>query len=79
MTPTRKMYTLGGIHVECLACHRWMHFRGSQYSESVICPYPDCMRRYHIHMHLTPATSKAVKGPTAEQIEPTATKLENDD
>ena len=30
-------------------------------------------------MHLTPATSKAVKGPTPEQIEPVATALENDD
>ncbi len=78
MAAPRPDYFMGNVNTLCPACQRWFRYRSTQYTRSIKCPYRDCSRRFHVHIDITPATSKPYQPPTLEDVEPTATPLDPD-
>ncbi len=78
MTTPLPDYFMGNVYTFCPACKRQFRYRSTQYTRSIKCPYPDCRRRFLVHITLTPATSKPYKPPTLEEVEPPATPLDLD-
>ena len=75
MTTPLPDYFMGNVYTFCPACKRQFRYRSTQFTRSIKCPYPDCRRRFHVHISLTPVTSVPYKQPTPEQAEPTAEPL----